>query len=184
MKNNISNINNNSGVIANNLDVKVIASSFQNSVLAKIIKILITEGDLICEEVSPPYEVKDKILYNNLKIYKDIIYAYYSLSFKCDKILNDLDNNFPSCKGKILRYINRIYLRAKTKVFNEKKCTNEIECIRENSDYIFQLIISELKVFINRCEEVKSIEQESIDEYIYIIVIYAFTECKILERPV
>ncbi|TOH45125.1 hypothetical protein CGI79_24895, partial [Vibrio parahaemolyticus] len=52
--------------------------------------------------------------------------------------------------------------------------------VKENADLIFQRVIDDFK---NEVHTSKPFEQETISASIFLIVVYGFINCKILERP-
>ena len=162
--------------------------------IANIIK-KIADCDIYSEnndsvENNKEYIVEEKIKYNSLCVYNDIIKqqsVYYNI---CDKCLNIYDNTNANGKNIIFQRVKSIYLLAKGRALSEVKQSDktesdktEIEVIREKSDYIIENVKKEI---FEKCEkhvnEGES-DEESVELAIECFICYCFIECKILERP-
>lgn len=137
----------------------------------------ITKGDL------QEYRIEDKIEYNNVIKYKDIIDEYCEYGSICDEAFNIIDNNDSGIKRKILKSINFIYKKEKGEVLRKHVGEVSMQVIRDNSDTIIQNVIDELKNRIYNDEDGQKIYIEDVEEGLSRIICYAFVECKILEKP-
>ncbi|ACQ54259.1 portal protein [Clostridium botulinum] len=131
------------------------------------------------------YKIPDKILYNNIIKYKDIINEYSQYCGICEKAFNIIDNNNIGIKNKILKNINLIYKKEKGQFLLLYKDieSDEMKDIRGISDAIIDKIKDELECRIVQDDNAENILVEDIDIGLTRIICYAFVECKILERP-
>lgn len=134
-------------------------------------------------EYNIPFEIENKIDYNNVKKYKVILEEYGTYLTPVETYLNWMDENTPWRKNKLLKKIRLLYLDI---LFNlNKGWISNIDFIKKdnNSD----LIIDEIKSLIfskyNTFNNNNTISQEDLEISIIVILCKAFTECKILENP-
>ena len=195
-ENNILNVDSNPGVIAGSIDnVNVNVNTYitpgyiDESVLADFILDIICNSSnkktVVKKDDTLIYDISNKISYNNVIKYSDIINKYYTYSTICEKTLNILDNSKPGAKEELLSFINDVYLEAKGEC--KLKCSSAnlscIEIIRSNSDHIIDNILEKLNTNAQVMSKLKKITVEKIQSNIKALVIFCFVECKILEKP-
>ena len=132
-----------------------------------------------------PYDINEKIKHNEIIKYKEIINEYGQYSGICEKAFNIIDNNKIGSKRKILMSISLLYKKYKGELLsNNGKETNQndIEIIREKSDKMIDIIKNELEDRIEK-DGSNDFYSEEKEIGLYIIICYAFVECKILEKP-
>lgn len=196
-QNTASNSGKNSGVIANKINQLTLIQQPEkrscDSLIVKIIEKLAESNNLSDDQLfyklTPDqlegYDIKEKIQYNNVIKYKDIIDEYSQYRNICDEAFNIVDNNNIGLKNKLLRNINLLYKECKGEI---RKCytntkLNEVDIIRENSDNIIDNVKSKLEQKILSNSNEKDLFVEDIDIGLAKIICYAFVECKILEKP-
>ncbi len=131
------------------------------------------------DEVSEPFNIKDKINHNAIKRNKSLIEEYKIFYTKISSLYNELEAQGSFKKEKLLRTIRLLYLKAKG-VYVESH-DNHIEVIRANADNIIEDVENKLLELV---EKDKEHYIEDISFGIAIIMVDAFMRCKILEEPV
>lgn len=131
------------------------------------------------DEISAPFNIKDKINHNAIKRNKSLIEEYKIFYTKINSLYNELEVQGSFKKEKLLRTIRLLYVKAKgTYVGNHD---NPMEVICANADNIIEDVENELLKLVEKDEE---IYKEDISFGIPIIMVDAFMRCKILEDPV
>ncbi len=122
-----------------------------------------------------PFEMKEKITYNNLIRNKHLIDAYKIFYYRISSLYEELERDGSFAKTKLLRNIKNIYLKTK----GIYAPSGGIDEIRNNADNIFEKVES---VLLEECSK----EPNSFDlSYgVSIIMVDAFMRCKILEEPI
>ncbi len=144
--------------------LKDIIIRISNSDLSKIIK----TSDIIYE-----YNIKDKIDYNKLIQFKQTIKEYSPYHV----IINSIYREFQ--ERNVLQIINHLYLEVrKSYIITHEDYENSASIISNNSDKIFGKVRS--KIFKELGEKEPP---GDIDHATTLLVVYAFINCKILERP-
>lgn len=130
-----------------------------------------------------PYKYEDKITYNDVVKYREIIMDYAMYYDECENIMTIIDNKSIGRKGKILKWIHSKYLTEKGNFVKDNKNINEIDVIRQNSDIILDNIITSLKEHILNHLDDYTIDEIDIELGITCFVCYCFMKCTILEKP-
>jgi hypothetical protein len=131
----------------------------------------------------PSSETVVKINYNNLKSKSHIIKQYLDHSSKVEEAYSDIDSLITFGKDTILQNLNDLYYLALDTVdIDYLNCDVDIEKVRENSEFILDLIIQKLK---NAVFESKNIPayKEHVELGVNVVVAHAFIECIIMENP-
>lgn len=137
------------------------------------------DGDLQDRLKSPaPFNIEEKILYNDIKYNKSLIDEYKVFYPKINALYNELENQGTFKKEKLLRYIHQTYLRIKGLYIGAS--TDQHEIIKKNSDNIIEDVLSEL---LNAVTKDGKSYQEDVEFCISIVMVDAFMRCKILEEP-
>lgn len=131
------------------------------------------------------YKPDDKIEYNGVVAYRDIIKEFAAYYLTCDNYLNAYDDSNIGGKAKILKCVHMWYLYAKGEVLLENNDAekSEIDIIRGNSDRIIDLVREKILRVIQESGEMENIYQEDLELGITCFICYCFMECKILEKP-
>ena len=189
----IENSGTNLGVMANHIDTVIVnqsPSNNTNSIIPRLIEALAKYNGLSDEELNREYKIRiedlreynidEKIEYNSVIKYKEIIGEYSQYSSICDEALNVLDNNKIGTKTRLLRSINLLYKEQKGELVRSYHGSDltEMQIIRRHADDIIDNIKSKLmeRVFDNT-------EAEDVNIGLTRIICYSFVECKILEKP-
>lgn len=189
----VENSGENSGVmIANNtgnINFNIQKVVKMPSLISNLIKLL---GNVCIEEEysagnasTLEFKPDDKIEYNGVVAYKDIIREYAAYYLTCDSYLNVYDDSNIRGKAKILKCVHTWYLRAKGQVLLENRdtCKSEMEIIRVNSDRIIDMVKDRILTIVEQSGEMNTIYQEDLELGIECFICYCFMECKILEKP-
>lgn len=130
-----------------------------------------------------PYEINEKIVYNNVGVYKVFIENYGNYGSIVDKIYDEIDNEKPNSKKKFLENIKNRYLRILSYFVGINNGKNLLEVVRENADEIMKRVYDELLLAYKTSYNALDLTIEDLDICVIIIVCKAFIDCKILEAP-
>ena len=134
-------------------------------------------GDAIKEEPTNAPDTEDKILYNNVILFKPVIEEYAVYQGKLNKLYEEIEKQGSTKKEFVLQNIKSIYLKEKGKYEN-------IEGIRANADIIIENVENQLwKIIENSSNPVLDLPIEAIKIGLLIILVDAFMRCNILEEP-
>ena len=131
----------------------------------------------------PSSETIIKIKYNNLYAKSHIIRQYLDFSSKIEEAYDEIDSLVAFGKDTILRNLHDLYYNALDVVsIDYLSCDIDMIKIRENSDYILEFIIQQLK---NTAFESKNTPRfkEYVETGVNVVVAHAFIECVIMENP-
>ncbi|CAK1988049.1 ABC-three component systems C-terminal domain-containing protein [Vibrio crassostreae] len=132
-----------------------------------------------------PPKTEDKIDYNDLELYLEDIREATGFMSIVEASITSIESNSANASKKFLWAIEQRYKKVKKSVLLESGLNkfdpgSVLAFVKNNSDLLFLRVIEDLK------EEVhtnKNFELETIDASIFLIVVYGFINCKILERP-
>jgi len=131
---------------------------------------------IIAEPTNAPNTV-DKILYNNVVLFKPAIEEYAVYQGKLNRLYEEIEKQGSTKKEFVLQNIKAIYLKEKGKY-------KDIDEIRENADLIIQNIENELwKIIENSSNPIADLPIEAITISLLIVMVDAFMRCNILEEP-
>ena len=134
-------------------------------------------GDAIKEEPTNAPDTEDKILYNNVILFKPVIEEYAVYQGKLNKLYEEIEKQGSTKKEFVLQNIKSIYLKEKGKYEN-------IEGIRANADIIIENVENQLwKIIENSSNPVLDLPIEAIKIGLLIILVDDFMRCNILEEP-
>ncbi|MDE1356857.1 hypothetical protein L9W73_05985 [Vibrio aestuarianus] len=172
-----------------NSPVNIIALAKIPSVLTPLLEGILDSYDPITSEPSDNYEMppktEDKMEYNDLKLYSEDIREAAGFMSIVESSITSIESNSANASKRFLWAIQQRYKKVKKAVLLESGLTkfdqdSVIAFVKNNADLLFQRVIEDFR------EEVhtgKRFEQETIDASIFLIVVYGFINCKILERP-
>lgn len=131
------------------------------------------------------YKPDEKIEYNCVLKYKDIIRyfsAYYSV---CEGYLNAYDDSNMRGKARILNCVYLWYMKAKGTVLlaNKDSGKKDIDIIRENSDKLIDMVQNKIFETVKAANEIDVMYIEDMELGVTCFTCYCFMECKILEKP-
>lgn len=130
------------------------------------------------------FKPEEKLSYNCVNQYKDLIREYSAYYTLCDDTMNCYDNSNVSSKKRILLWVKTHYLQLKGEIVKSKeKNESDIDAIRRNADLLIEKVIQRLKETIIQSSDGIDIFQEDLELGIYCFICYCFMECKILEKP-
>jgi hypothetical protein len=119
----------------------------------------------------------EKILFNNIVLYKPIIEEYSIYQGKLNSIYEEIEKQGSSKKDFLLQNIRTLYLREKGKY-------KSIEEIRNSADLIFENIENEIWKLIDSSDNKNTdLPIEALQMAVLIIMVDSFMRCKILEEP-
>lgn len=129
-----------------------------------------------------PVKVEEKIDFNCVVKYKEILKELGHFLEPIDTYLNLLNEKSPRQKTSFLRRISSIYRDTLFELNIDKE--NKMDFIRNNSDKIIDAIADKLyNLYIQSANSNKEIYEESIILSIQVILCKLFVDCKILENP-
>ncbi len=131
------------------------------------------------------FKPDEKIEYNCVVKYKDIIRCFSSYHPVCERYLNAYDDSNMRGKSKILNYVYLNYLEAKGIVLLENKDSDkkDIDIIRQNSDRLIDMVQNDILEIVKANNEIDVMYIEDIKLGVTCFICYCFMECKILEKP-
>jgi hypothetical protein len=133
--------------------------------------------DRITEEPTHAPDTADKILYNNVVLFKPVIEEYAVYQGKLNKLYEEIEKQGSTKKEFVLQNIKSIYLKEKGKY-------KDLEEIKANADIIIENVENELwKIIENSSNPISDLPIEAIKIGLLIIMVDAFMRCNILEEP-
>lgn len=146
---------------------------------------LTSDDEINMNNVEMPYDISDKIEYNNIIVYRQLLEENIIYYDSCNDILNALtDEKGDNCKTRVLRDFKNKYQERIGELIKENGENSRINFIRTNSDLIIKEIINLITAKINESVTAADIlYQEDVDFGVTTFVCYCFYECKILENP-
>jgi len=155
-----------------------------SSQLTKVINIL--KGIKRSFEMSVSYEedviahdIQEKIDYNNLFHYEDTVSRYTSYR----ALLQADDGIYKISYEEVNITPSEIYSKIKTYYRQAMVSNNPNSRIPRNGDKIFIDVFEAIKNDIRTSTEYAGIEEELLDDCLYIILVDAFVECKWFAKP-
>tara|TARA_R100000935_G_scaffold53962_1_gene82262 strand:+ start:11835 stop:12665 length:831 start_codon:yes stop_codon:yes gene_type:complete len=131
----------------------------------------------IIEEPTNAPNTSEKILHNNVTLFKPVIEEYAVYQGKLNKLYEEIEKHGSTKKEFVLQNIKSIYLKEKGKY-------NDLEDIRANADSIIENVENELwKIIENSGNPISDLPIEAIKIGLLIILVDAFMRCNILEEP-
>lgn len=188
----IDNRGNNQGLIigenTGNIEFTINSAGKIPSLMSIIIKSL---GDVYFDEDigstfdSKKFKVDEKIEYNCVHKYKDVIRYFAAYYPVCEEFLNAYDDSNMRGKAKILNCIYLWYMKAKGAILLENKDIgkNDIDIIKENSDKLIDMVQNEIYETVKASDEMDIMYKEDMELGIACFTCYCFMKCKILEKP-
>ncbi len=153
------------------------------SILGKVIGALFNqiENNMMLESrYEHKFKVKNKIEFNNLKVFNDTIYDWLCFMNHINMFYGK-DIFVTSMKLKIFN--SNIKNKYKNELINLNIDHSQIEIIKTNSDNIFKNVKNQLLQDIKNDNEIQKIDKEYIESSLDIILVKAFIDCNILENP-
>jgi hypothetical protein len=136
----------------------------------------IFDNAITTEPTNAP-DTEDKILYNNVILFKPRIEEYAAYQGKLNKLYEEIEKQGSTKKEFVLQNIKTIYLKEKGKY-------TDIWEIRTNADIIIQNVENELwKIIENSSNPISDLPIEAVKIGLLIIMVDAFMRCNILEEP-
>lgn len=141
------------------------------------------EDDLNLDLVS--FKTEEKLEYNCVIKYKEMIDEYSTYYTICDSLMNTIDDANVQAKKKIQKCVRTWYLECKGQILLDLKeeKASELEKIRANADLIIDRVIDKIRNVVTRSRNAEEITHEEISIGIACFTCYCFMECKILEKP-
>ncbi len=131
------------------------------------------------------FKPDEKIRYNDVIKYKQIIIEHSTYFTPCDSIMDIFDDSNLGSKAKILHCVKNWYQECKGQLLLELKNYKEtdIEKIRNNSDLLIDSVKAKITDAVYSSCDVGNISIEEISIGITCFTCYCFMKCKILEKP-
>ncbi|MDW1976703.1 hypothetical protein [Vibrio sp. Vb1980] len=173
----------------NNSPVNITALARIPSVLTPLLEGILESYDPMATEPSDdhviPPKTEDKMRFNDLELYSEDIREAAGFMSIVESSITSIESNSIDASKRFLWAINKRYKKVKKEVLLESGLTkfdeeSVLKYTRCKSDLIFQRVINDF------CDEIhtpKPFEKETIEASIFLIVVYGFINCKILERP-
>ncbi len=187
----IENSGYNQGIMVGNNEGEINVTLQQAVKMPSLISTVVVALGNVCSSMEMPsgnndyceYKPDDKIEYNCVIKYKDIIKYYSAYHSTCEKHLNAYDDSNIRGKAKILRCVHEWYMEAKGDVLlrNRNSEKAEMDIVRENSDNIIDMVKGRIHKCVIDSHELMLMEDMELG--IACFTCYCFMECKILEKP-
>lgn len=173
----------NSGPINYMIKEPVKIYSMISSVVKTLSSVCVDDENLEYIENLEAFRLEQKMEYNSIIKYKEIIQEHAIYYTHCEDMLNIFDDSNIGSKSKILRCVRNWYLERKGQLILESQNNDitDIDVIRMNADSIIDGVIFKMKQNIYDSNPLISIEEIEIG--IICFVCYSFMKCKILEKP-
>lgn len=127
--------------------------------------------------------ISNKITHNNIIDYKPIINEYKDYQGKLQSLYTTLEAEGSLKRSFLLKNIRTIYLQVKEKYITNNT-GSELDNIRKNADRILDDVKNKLWTIIENSNNLKEdTPYEAINIGLLIVMVDAFIECKILEKP-
>lgn len=184
----IDNNGNNQGLIVGenkgNIEISIQKAVRIPSLISAIVKSLgeaCSNDDFKSTFDAKEYKPDEKIEYNCVLKYKDIIKYFSTYCSICEEYLNAYDDSNMRGKTKILNCVYSWYMEDKGTVLlaNKDSGKNDIDIIRENSDEIIDMVRNRIFKAVNP----ENMYLEDMELGVKCFTCYCFMECKILEKP-
>lgn len=188
----VDNSGDNSGIMVG-INMGTINYQLQNSIripsqIATIVKTLgtiyIDDEDINTSNIAV-FKTDDKIEYNCVIKYSEIIREYAIYYSQCEDTMNLYDNSYIGSKKRILRWIRNMYLEFKGElllIFKDD-AQQDIEIVRSNADSLIDKVAEKIKETILQSSNSNETNHEDMDLGIACFVCYSFMKCKLLEKP-
>lgn len=134
---------------------------------------------------SKEFKPDEKIEYNHVIKYRDII-RYFSVYYSiCEGYLNTYDDSNMRGKSKILNCVYSWYMKERGTILLENKDSGkeDIDIIRQNSDKIIDMVQDKIFEAVKAANEINIMYTEDMELGVTCFTCYCFMECKILEKP-
>lgn len=134
-----------------------------NDIICLLVKDSLNEGDFDTAD----FEIKAKISFNNLSIYaKDIIDQYKIYYVNVQDIYKEYARQGKTKSMAVLQKLHKIYISLKTQA---------------SGDALFMAIEKEIIKQIDHSNN--KLTEEQLEMFVDILIVHAFIECKIFEKP-
>lgn len=172
-----------------NSPVNITALAKIPSTLTPLLEGILGSYDPMISEPNDEYEMppktEDKMEYNDLKLYSEDIREAAGFMSIVESSITSIESNSANASKRFLWAIQQRYKKVKKTVLLESGLTkfdqdSILAFVKSNADLLFQRVIED---FREEVHTTKRFEQEIIDASIFLIVVYGFINCKILERP-
>lgn len=193
MANRVANDGNNVGTMVgeNKGSITIVQNTTQYNKLPSLIgdiiqcfsDVCLSDDETAINDVKP-FTHDEKLEYNHIIKYKEIIMDYSIFWQYCENALNLYDNSNMGAKKKILLCVKTWYSEIKGDFFlkTQNKKLSQIEIIRNNSDLIIDMIKCKIANLIKDSDS-KVVTSEDIELGINCFICYCFMQCRILEKP-
>lgn len=188
----IDNSGDNSGVMVA-MNTGTINYQLQNSIRipSNITTIVKKLGAVRVDEDDPQplsfavFKPDEKIQYNCIIKYDQIIREYSTYFTQCEDAMNLYDNSNMGSKKQILLCIRKWYLEFKGELLLSFKDDNkqDIEIVRNNADSLIYKVSQKVKDVILQSSNSIDLNHEGMELGITCFVCYCFMKCEILEKP-
>lgn len=135
------------------------------------------------ESDTVPYEIEEKISYNKINSYKEVLNEYAQYGTQIDAIYDEYDNSSPGFKSTALRYFATKYLLIKEELLSLNSGAPVLDVVTANADKIMRDVFEKFRNDLKSAKNL-AINLEEIDTCALALTCHAFIQCKILEKPI
>lgn len=140
-------------------------SSILAKILPKMVELIANEKPKIAANIKP-YDIEEKIKYNNITVCKRFLDNYGIYSIAVDELYNEEERSVPGFKIKLFKYLANIYIKRAISTKSEN-----------------ELMLAIHDEYSSRLNDIEGTCFEEIDTITWIIICHAFINCKIFESP-
>ncbi len=155
------------------------------SLTSTIVKSLgnVCSNDDYRSTVPQEFKPDEKIEYNHVIKYREIIKNFAAFYDVCENHLNVYDDSNIRGKAKILNYVNELYNEARGNILLENKDNgkSDIKIVQDNSDRLIDMVRDEIFETVKSSTEIMYIEDMKLG--VTCFTCFCFMKCKILEKP-
>lgn len=144
------------------------------SIVTDIIHVIvpyIRDSELKNIPLKNEFKIIEKINYNGLKKYKELVLDLWKYIFLIEDEFDNLEQKLPWLKARFLAYINGEY----------KKISHDWSDADKKFESMVELLI---KQYLNSSNKDDKVYSEDIENAAQYIIWRSFVECKILEAPI
>ena len=156
-------------IIKKNLTSSFSVGARLTSGLEYMIKELSKEGIKDDDFDATDFRIEAKVAFNNLDYGKSIVNEYASQYNKVSRIYEEYSKQGQYKSKAVLQKLHNIYLR------NKSHCSG---------DELFMRIEKEISSIVDVNSMPDNFTQEELDMFVDILMVHAFMECQIFEKPV
>ncbi len=152
------------------------------SILATVINIISSTDieEFQDSEIIYPFKIEDKIQHNCILRHKSTIEEYRAYQGQLQTLFKEIEELGSVKKKNLLKNIKQFYLDVKNEILLENQ---SIEHVRKHADDLIDAVENKMfNVIDNSSNKIQSLDIESINLGVKIVLVDALLQCKVLEE--